>query len=138
MIVAKLRNFHNGILGGNYIEYGDASGEEYFETIFNNLFKEAMDNSNHIIINGTGTYGVPFTFIRTVLELTIETYGVSNVEKVYRGYYNTKMNYHTDKINIILEETIKFYKNQKVGFKHPDNLKYCKRYNLDKNTKTYE
>lgn len=133
-----LKDFNDGLLGGNYKKLGTASGEEYFEKIFNTKFQEVIDKNMTIAIDGTDTYGVPTTFIRTVIELTIETYGIIEVKKRFRGYYNNQIPESAKLKNEILNDTLNFYESKPLGFKHPDNLKYCKRYNLDKNTKTYE
>lgn len=76
-------------------------------------------------------------FLRTVIELCIETYGIDFIEhrikfKYFEDPYQEKLGLE------IIKNTIEFYKTKEKGYKHPDNLKYCKRYNLDKNTKTYE
>lgn len=140
-LTINLKNFNDGLLGGSYICTGKASGEEFFEYILCPAIDRYIINDDEplefIVINGDGTYGIPNVFLRAVIELCIETYGVEFVEK-YIVFLNQENPYQEKMRLENIKNTINFYKSKEKGFKHPDNLKYCKRYNLDKNTKTYE
>lgn len=133
-IILYLKDFNDGILGGNYIVNGKASGEEYFETVLKDKYLLAILYNKKIMINGDNAL-IPLLFMRTLIELCIETFGVKDVEN--RIIFRNKDNEYQEEIRLgTMYQTIEFYKLKPKDFKHPDNLRYCKRYNLDKNTKT--
>lgn len=136
----NLKDFYDSLLGGNYRCFcTKASGEEYYEDILEKVIiiylKEDYKYYDGIVINANGVLGVPITFIRTVIELAIESFGVELIEKNIKFVY-TENRVKEDRIINLINDTIEFYKSKPNNFKHPDNLKYCERYNLDKNTKT--
>lgn len=140
-MIINLKSFNDGALGGNYICNGKASGELFFETVLRKYIDENLldDGSllEEIILDANDTFGVPHIFLRTVIELCIETYGIELVENNISFYYSENKCVEKHRSNDI-KNIIEFYKSKEKGYKHPDNLKYCKRYNLDKNRKTYE
>lgn len=111
--------------GGRYYTDGINSGEEYYEKILQSKIHDAVRNEYKIIFDDKDIYGLPFTYFRTMIELSCETYGPLLVNL----YIDIDRSNVPDDIKKLFHEIIEFYLNKPIGYKHPDNLYYAKRYN---------
>lgn len=111
--------------GGNYIIRGNNSGEEYFDEFFKDKLHDAMKNEYKIRFTASNVFGLPMVYFRTIIELSIELYGLSLIEK-YIDIDNSDIS--NDRKNDF-KQILDFYSSKEIGYKHPDNLKYVKRYN---------
>ena len=120
-------NICDAILGGHWMCNGDNSGEEYFEKYFQYQFKDAIEKDMAIKFTAKYTYGVPPSFINTLIGLAVETFGIDEVEKRIEGFVEEDDTHY----NELIKSTIEFYKDKPKSFKDERNLKFCKRYNKE-------
>lgn len=109
--------------GSNYIKFGDHSGEEYFENFFKDELEDTIKNNGKIFLLGNKVIAIPDTYFRTIIELSCEVF----TPFIVASYIN--VDYLNIGLHKLFYDIIDFYYNKPEGYKHPDNLKYAKRYN---------
>lgn len=125
MSIVKFTELGYNTPGGNYYISGENSAEEYFDKFFNDKFHQSLNDRDRIVFIDEDLYNLPTAYFRTLIEITVEIYGAFLVNK----YINIKGSKISDELKTLFNDTIEFYLNKPIGYKHPDNLLYVKRYN---------
>lgn len=81
MVKINIANDFNDVLGGRFYSDGKYSGEEFFDTILEDKFKEAIKNCEKLEINLDGTFGYPSSFIDESFGKLGRQYGEKMVQK---------------------------------------------------------